>query len=206
MPRPVGRGSKPVGKEGLEPWKVLKSTEIFSAEPWIKLSVDQVLLPDGRVVDDYHQIKLQEHVVIFAETVGKEVVAIRLYKHGAGKVSLVLPAGGIEDGEEPLACAKRELLEETGYASKEWASLGSFVSHGNYGCGKGHLFRARDAQQIAEPNAGDLETIEVVLMRQGEMLEAVGRGEVAGLGTVAAIALATNPAFKAGEMKKPINP
>ena len=195
-----------MGKKGLEPWKVLNSTELFKADPWIKLSVDQVLLPDGRIVDDYYQIKLQEHVVTFAETPEREVIAIRLYKHGAGKVSLVLPAGGIEDGEEPLKCAQRELLEETGYASNEWVSLGSFVAHGNYGCGKGHLFAARDAQQVAEPNDGDLETIEVVLMRHDEILEAIRRGEVVGLGTVAAIALAMNPAFEAVAMKGLITP
>ena len=157
----------------------------------------QVRLPDGRVVDDYHQIELQEYAVTYAVTAEKEVVAIRSYKHGAGKVSLVLPAGAVEDGEQPLTCAQRELLEETGYASNDWELLGSFVVNGNYGCGEAHLFVARTAQQVTEPDAGDLESMEVILLQPDEILDAVRRGEVAGLGSVAAIALATNPAFRA---------
>jgi ADP-ribose pyrophosphatase len=196
MPKPAEGSSGPVAKDSLKPWAVLKSTEIFSADPWIGLSVDKVLLPDGGIVEDYYQIKLQDYAVTFAETADQEVVAIRLYKHGAGRVSLVLPAGSLEDGEEPLTCAQRELLEETGYASDRWESLGSFVVNGNYGCGNAHLFAARDVRRVAEPDAGDLESIEVVLMRPDEILDAVRSGDVVGLGTVAAIAMALNSAIR----------
>ena len=54
-------------KDRLEPWETLKNQELFVAEPWIKLSVQQVRLPAGRVVDDYYQIRLPEFTVIFAQ-------------------------------------------------------------------------------------------------------------------------------------------
>ena len=190
-----GTDSRGSPNPGLTPWEVLDSREIFVADPWIKLSVDQVLLPEGRIVDDYYQIKLTDYAVVFAQTAQGNVLALRLYKHGVGKVCLVLPAGSVEAEEQPLASAQRELLEETGYCSDDWESLGSYVVNGNYGCGQAHLFVARNAQQIAEPDSGDLETMEVILMRPAEILEAVRQGEVAGLGTVAAIALAMNPGF-----------
>lgn len=197
-----GTGSRESGDDALKPWKVLESQEIFAVDPWIKLSVDRVLLPDGKIINDYYQIKLPEYAVIFAETAQDSVVVLRLYKHGVGKVSLVLPAGSVEAGEQPLASAQRELLEETGYSAEDWGILGSFVVNGNYGCGRAHLFVARNARQIAEPDSGDLETMEVILMQPDEVLDAVRRGEVAGLGTVAAIALALNPAYGARNRNK----
>ena len=202
MPSSGADDSRSSGSVELKPWKVLETREIFSADPWFKLSVDQVLLPDGKVVDDYYQIAFTEYVVIFARTDNGEVITLRTYKHGVGGVCLVLPSGSIEKGEEPVESARRELLEETGYSADVWDSLGSFVVHGNYGCGRAHLFVARNARQIAEPDSGDLETMEVLLMQPAEILDAVRQGEVAGLGTVAAIGLALNPAFDVSDRNK----
>lgn len=195
MPSSELDGLHSTGKVNLEPWKVLKTREIFAADPWLKLSVHQVLLPNGNVIDDYYQIDFPEYVVIFARTETGEAIVLRSYKHGVRDICLVLPAGSIEKGEQPVEAAQRELLEETGYSADDWHSLGSFIVHGNYGCGRAHLFSAQGARKIANPNSGDLETMEVILMQPEEVLEAVRQGEVAGLGTVAAIALAMNPAF-----------
>ena len=150
-------------KKKIEAWELLKSEEVFAAAPWIRLSVQHLRLPDGREVEDFYQIGLPEYVVVCAQTADGTVVMERLYKPGVGKVVLTLPSGMIEDGEEPLTAAKRELLEETGYASNHWQCLGRFVPNGNYGCGKAHLFVARKARQVARPNPDDLEDIEVIL-------------------------------------------
>ena len=197
--------SGPIGDNAdrFQPWKVLKSREIFVAEPWINLSVQQVLLPDGRMVDEYHQVKFPEYAVVFAQTGNGEVILEKQYKHGVGHCSLVLPSGLLEKGEAPLAAARRELLEETGYASDDWRPLGSFVANGNYGCGKAHLFKARGAYEVAEPNSGDLEHMEIITMKLQEVVEASRSGDVALLGSIAAIALATNPLFEQSSDRHP---
>jgi ADP-ribose pyrophosphatase len=177
------------------PWVILKSQEAFVAEPWIRVSLQQLSLPDGKVVDDYCQVTLPEYTVSFAQTTTGQVVVERVYKHGVGDFTLVLPAGILKDGEEPLLGAKRELLEETGFASDDWSLLGSFVVNGNYGCGRAHLFIARDARKIATANSGDLEDIEVLQMTKEELVDAVRRREFVLLGSVAAIALSLNPIF-----------
>ena len=179
----------------LLPWKILKTKELFAATPWIKLSVQQLQLPDGRVVDEYHQITLRDCVLIFASTVDERIIMERQYRHGVGEVTLTLPSGTVEEDEEPLAAAKRELLEETGYTSRTWQSLGSFAMHGNYGCGRAHLFKASDAHRFTEPESGDLEDMEIVSMTLDEISEAVRGGDIVLLGTMATIALATNPLF-----------
>jgi ADP-ribose pyrophosphatase len=183
--------------EALQPWETLKTCDLFVAAPWIKVSVQQVRLPDGKLVDDYYQIGLPEYAIVFAQTADARVIVERQYKHGVGKVSLMLPAGLIENGETPLAAAQRELLEETGYVSDDWQPLGSFVANGNYGCGRAHLFTARNAREIAAPHSGDLEEMEIMRMELEDLIDAVRTGDVALLAPVAAIALATNPLFAA---------
>ncbi len=176
-------------------WEILDERYVYKAPPWIQVSVQQVRLPDGQIIDDYHQIQLPEYVVVFAQTSAGDVIVERAYKHGAGKVCLNLPAGLIEAGETPLETAQRELLEETGYVSDEWRPLGSFVQHGNYGCGKAHLFAAKSARRVAQADSGDLGEAEILLLRPAEIVNAFKTGQVALLGIATAFALATNPLF-----------
>ena len=172
------------------PWQVLKTSEVFSADPWLTLSVQQVRVPDGRVIDDYYQLSLPDFIVVFAETGKGEVIMIRQYKHGARRTSLTLPGGLVEKGEAPEAAAKRELLEETGYQADSWKSLGSYVVNGNLGCGQGHFFMAAGAKQVQEPASGDLETMEIELLTLERLAEALRSGEVMLLNHAAAIAMA----------------
>lgn len=174
----------------------MAASEVFVAPPWISVIKQQVSLPSGKVVDDYLQIKLLDYVIIFAETRDGLVIVERQYKHGAGAVTLVLPAGTIEGDETPLEAARRELLEETGYVSERWQPLGAFVLHGNYGCGRAHLFRVRQAERIAEPDSGDLEDMEIVLMPLPDLIDAVRSNEISMMSTMATIALATNPLIR----------
>ncbi len=172
------------------PWKVLKTSEVFSAEPWLALSVQQVRVPDGRVIDDFYQLALPDFTLVFAETTSGEIIMIRQYKHGAKRTSLTLPGGLVEKGEDPEEAAKRELLEETGYQAESWQSLGSYVVNGNLGCGKGHFFMAAGAKPVQEPESGDLETMEIKLLSRGQLWEALRSGEVMLLNHAAAIAMA----------------
>ncbi len=171
-------------------WKVLEDRNLVEAPPWLSLSVQSVELPDGRQVEDFYQLKIPDFVVVFAQTRESKVVMLRQYKHGAGRVSLTLPGGGVEPGEVPAEAVKRELLEETGYQATNWHSLGSYTVNGNLGCGQGHFFRAEDAIPIQLPNSGDLEEMEVLTLTMEEVQEALANGDVALLNHGAAISMA----------------
>ena len=179
-------------EDTLKHWETVASREAFVASPWVKVEVQQVRLPGGKLVDDFHRVTLQEYVTVFAETSDARVILERQYKHGIGRVTFTLPGGALTVHEDPLEAAKRELLEETGYAADDWRPLGSFVVNGNYGCGKAHLFMARQAVRIAEPNSGDLEEMEIVLMDAGQVASLVRSGEIGSISGVATVALATN--------------
>jgi ADP-ribose pyrophosphatase len=171
-------------------WETLSRRKVVDCHPWLCLWAEDVQLPDGRVVEGFVTIEMPDYVVVVALTPDGRVVVERNYKHGPRRACLNLPAGYVEPGEEPLAAARRELLEETGYMAEEWLALGGFTNDGNRGCGMGHLFLARRAQKVTEPDAGDLEDMEIGLMGLPEVAVAVRRGDVAVLSVAAAIGLA----------------
>lgn len=176
----------------LSEWKTLASRELLSAPPWVRVSVEEVRLPSGRVVSDFYQVALPDFALVVPQTADGRIVTLRQYKHGVKRVSTMLPAGLLQEGEAPLMCAQRELLEETGYSSPRWHPLGTFVVDGNRGCGQAHLFAALEARKSAEPQIDELEPLEVRLARPADVVQGVARGEMVALAHVAALMLALN--------------
>jgi ADP-ribose pyrophosphatase len=146
----------------LIPWKVLDTRMLLDCSPWFRVVADDVLLPNGQRVDGYYRIEAMDFVMIFPLADDGRVLAMRGYKHGPGRVIYQLPAGYLDqEGEPPLACARRELLEETGHEADEWHALGRLSTSGNRGMGYAHLFLARGLHAVALPDSGDLETLVV---------------------------------------------
>lgn len=181
-------------------WRTLARRTLLSRPPWIEVGEERVGLPDGREVDGFLWVRTRDFVAIVGVTEDEEVILVRSYKHGPRTVSLAVPAGYIEEHEEPLAAAQRELQEETGYASSEWSSLGSYVVDGNYFIATEHIFLARAAGKVSEPASGDLEEMDVVLVPLAEISEYVRRGEVVQLSSAAALAIAL------GMLRPPASP
>ena len=176
-------------------WRVLFKETIYSYSPFVRLEKQTLELPDGREVDDYHWLDMPDYCLICSYTIDGQVVTLRGYRHGLRKVASFLPGGLIEKGEDPLVSAKRELLEETGYNANSWQSMGSYVLHGNYGCGRVHLFHASDAVRVCPPNSGDLDEMEVELADVETILSWIKNGRIQSLASVAAITLSTKKVF-----------
>jgi len=147
----------------LRPWQVLDTRLLLDCSPWFRVVADDVLLPDGRRIDGFHRIEALDFVIVFPVADDGRVLTLRGYKHGVGRVMYQLPAGYMDrEGEPPLACAQRELLEETGHTAREWQALGSLSVDGNRGMGRAWLFLARGLHAAAaRPESDDLETLVV---------------------------------------------
>ncbi len=110
---PSERGS---GTAGL-----LETREIFKGRT-VHLVVDRVRLPNDKVMN----VELVHHkgAVAVVPLMGDDVLMVRQYRHATGGWLLEIPAGTLEPGEAPEACALRETEEETGHRPAELESLG----------------------------------------------------------------------------------
>ena len=112
--------------------KILRSKVAFEG-PLFRVVTEKVREPGGYTVRR-DVIRHPGSVVVMAVREGAretEVLLERQYRHAAGGYLWELPAGKVDRGESDLTAAKRELLEETGYAAKQWkAILNFFVSPG----------------------------------------------------------------------------
>jgi ADP-ribose pyrophosphatase len=104
----------------------LKETRVESALVYeggfIRVHKDSVMLPDGAVTSREY-ITHPGAVAVLAMLDSGNLVMERQYRYAPQREFIELPAGKIDHGEDILICAKRELLEETGYVAKEWIHL-----------------------------------------------------------------------------------
>jgi ADP-ribose pyrophosphatase len=177
------------------PWTVLSEKPLLSLPPFIDVSTQRVRLPDGREVADYYQVKMPDFAIICPVLADGRFLMQRSYRHGPRRVCLNFPGGHLTPGEPAIEAAKRELLEETGYAAQCWRDLGAFTTNANHRCQTAHFFKALECTRVAEPDSGDLEEIEPVVMTYDEMIAAARSGDFALVTQVAMFALATHPAF-----------
>ena len=156
--------------------------------PWITLVSKTYDSPQGPQV--YHSFKQKDYIVNFAMTREGKIPLVRQYRPAAGAVTLELPAGLGEDGEDPGITAQRELFEETGLSSDRKPNyLGKYLADTGRLSNFIHFYFTDHAFQsptkLWTPEAG----IEVVLMTKREFREAVLSGGLTHSMHLAAISL-----------------
>lgn len=122
--------------------KQLDSTEYFDGR-MLHLYVDTVSLPNGKT-STREFIRHPGAVVIVPVDETGRVSLVRQFRYPAGKVLLELPAGKLEEGEDPLEAAQRELAEEVGAQARQWTSLGTAFPVAAYCSEVHHFFLARE--------------------------------------------------------------
>jgi len=95
-------------------WQKLASKYLVK-ERWATLRVDTCKLPNGAVKDDYYVLEYPNWVNAVALTKENQLLLVRQYRFAAEIISLEVPGGVIDDGEDPETAIVRELIEETGY-------------------------------------------------------------------------------------------
>ena len=137
---------------------------------------DTVALPDGRhTIREY--IVHPGAVMIVALADDGRLVVERQYRYPMARVMLEFPAGKLDAGEPPFACAVRELAEETGYRAAEWARAGILHNAIAYSTEGIEVWFARGLVP-GEARLDEGELLDVVLASPDELLRAAGRGEL----------------------------
>jgi 8-oxo-dGTP pyrophosphatase MutT (NUDIX family) len=170
------------------PWELLES-ELVLDEPWFRVRRDTARLPTGLVVDDYLVAVRDDFALVAAVTAADELLLVRQWKQGIGAVTLELP-GGIVDARDPDAGARRELLEETGFACDDLRRVGGGPLDPSKETNRVHLYVGTDASRVAEQELDPTEEIEVAAVPLREIRAAIARGDIDAPTSVAGIYLA----------------
>ncbi len=171
-------------------WIVHSRKNVIDFGTFLKVEAHDVEIPGGPRIPDWPFVITPDYINVVATTREGLFICFRQTKYAIDGTSLSIVGGYIESGENPLAAAQREMLEETGYQSDAWTSLGQYVVDANRGCGKANLFLAQNAEPVAEPDADDLEAQELVLLTRSEIDAALKRGDFKVLAWATAVVMA----------------
>jgi ADP-ribose pyrophosphatase len=106
--------------------KTIRKEQIYKGKI-IDLYVEEVELPNKKI-GKREIVKHPGAVAILAVTDEGKILMVEQFRKPLEKTIIEIPAGKLEKGEDPLECAKRELLEETGYSCEKMKSIGSFYT------------------------------------------------------------------------------
>jgi len=161
----------------MQSWNTLSRCTILNHSKFLVVEDHTVQLPGGRVIEKWPWVILPDYVNVLPVTEEGEFICFRQTKYSVEGPTLAAVGGYIEPDEDPLAAARRELLEETGYQAQDWIDLGQYRVDGNRGAGVAFLFLACGARRVAEPDADDLEEQELVFLSRDEARAALRAGE-----------------------------
>lgn len=151
----------------------------------LKIRVDTVALPNGEIA----QREIVEHpgaVAMVPLTDDGKVVLVRQFRYPINRVTLEIPAGKLEFGEEPEATCARELAEETGLQASNLERLAEVVVTPGYSNEKIAIYKATGLKRIEALSEAD-EFIEIVEVPLAEAIAMVRRGEIVDAKTVIAM-------------------
>ena len=167
-------------------WEELSREHIIRDE-WIDFRKSAYRYPDGRVFSPYYSYSRRDYTVIVASDEEGRYLCVRQFRQGIKEVTTEFPAGGIErsDGREygepdaaenALECAKRELLEETGYQSDDWIHLLTVPSNATVSDNYAHVFMARSCRKTGEQHLDETEYLRVVKLTAEEIEQLIHTG------------------------------
>jgi ADP-ribose pyrophosphatase len=155
----------------------------------LAVRLDHVMMPGGRVA----QREIVEHpgaVAIVPLHDDASVVMIDQYRHAVGRRLRELPAGLLDTpGEDPVATARRELVEEVGCTAQDWSVLVDVVSSPGFSDEAVRVFLARGLTEIGRPAGGDDEEADLSVVRVplADAVRQVLAGEIVNASTVAGL-------------------
>lgn len=171
------------GKLKIKPGKPAEvvSSQLAFAVPLFKVFTDEVLELGAEKPLTRHIIRHNGSVVILAvdDASSKDplIVIERQYRHAAGQYLYEVPAGKVDEGENRLAAAKRELIEETGFRAKKWSKLTRYFASPGF-LGEWMQVFLAEGLEAGEAKPEPDEKIEIYQVRLSEILRLIGAREM----------------------------
>jgi len=162
--------------------KTLHQSRVFT------LISENITLSNG-VTTDLVIIRHPGASAIIPITAGNRVVMIHQYRHAVGGYIWEIPAGTFNAGEAPIVCAKRELIEETGYSAGSWQKLGEIIPVPGYSDERIHMFLADDLMPAVQ-NLDSDEMLDVHQIRFDDAMDMIRKGEIQDSKTISGLFMA----------------
>lgn len=166
-------------------FKILPGSKKIYDGKVISLRIDKIQLSSG----DVFEREVIEHpgaVAMLPFLDDGRLLLIKQYRHPVGEVLLEIPAGTLHKNEDPKDCARRELIEETGYeAGKIEALISCFLAPG-YSSEKIHLFHASELRRVGDSPDID-EMIELYPISIEKVQDMIKTGEITDAKTISGI-------------------
>lgn len=170
--------------------EVGQSSQLIYDGHLVKLYNDMVRLPNGKLTGR-EWIKHPGASAVLPLLPDGRVILVRQYRYPVHQVTLEVPAGKLDEGEAPLACAVRELAEETGYTARTLTKLTTIATTVGFTNEVIHIYVAHDLQ-AGEQHCDADEFVNVVTMPLSEALAKVKDGSISDAKTVVALLAAQN--------------
>ncbi|MDQ3818375.1 MAG: NUDIX hydrolase [Acidobacteriota bacterium] len=156
------------------PWTIKESREAYQGKMF-KVFEDEVIRPDGSD-GTYTTIRIKPGAETLALDDEGFVYLVKEFRYATGRETIECVGGGIDEGEEPIEAARRELREEAGIEAEEWTELGELHYSTSIVNTPSTLFLARSLKFVEkDPDSG--EVIETVKMPFSEAVEKALNGE-----------------------------
>ena len=169
------------------PFELLRSETLLKGRAFA-IRRDWMKTPDGRETK-YDIIEHGGSVVLVPVDADGNLLFVRQYRHAAGTDLLELPAGTLDEGEEPAVCAAREIREETGFAAGTLEKIGEFYLAPGYSTEFMIVYLARDlTYDPLEADADEFLSVERIPL--AEAIQMAERGEMPDAKSLAALFLA----------------
>ena len=159
-------------------WKLLSSEYIHKGK-WATLRIDKCEMPNGHIVDDYYVLEYGTWVNGVAITEDNEVLMVEQYRHAADIISLEIPGGVVDEGENPQEALRRELLEETGYQFDDFELLCIVSPNPSTGNNQVYSYLAKGGKKVQEQSLDDAEDINVKKYTIDEIKQLLAENKIA---------------------------
>lgn len=159
-------------------WKKLSSTYIHKGK-WATLRVDKCEMPNGHIVDDYYVLEYGTWVNGVAITEDNKILMVHQYRHAADIISLEIPGGVVDAGEDPQQALRRELLEETGYQFDDFELLCTVYPNPSTGNNQAYSYLARGGKKVQEQSLDEAEEIIVTKHSIDEIKQLLAENKIA---------------------------
>jgi 8-oxo-dGTP pyrophosphatase MutT (NUDIX family) len=158
-------------------WKKITSKKVFE-DRWFKARADACQFPDGRIIDPYYVVELPNLANAVVVTPNNEIVLVKQYRYPVDAVTLELPGGVINDGEDPMVAALRETIEETGYTSNQIQLICKTAPNPAINDNTAYFYLIENAVPSAHTNPDFFEDIEVVLCSKKDFIQLLQQNKI----------------------------